>query len=316
MDLETPRLILKEFNPNIQQELLRSPQKKQAAFLGSRGVMEFLALRAQFLEPYVHTNRQTFRHWLILDKENCNVIGDCGFHRWYHLQQFAEIGYGLRREEDMGKGIMMEAVSHIIPIGFKEMDLIRIEAFVKPDNNGSLKILHNLGFKAEGRLKARYDRGNSDMIILKLEPEAFPLEPSKLPYIVQAFEKGTLPGNQWTHQAHLKVGLWYALNHNYEQALLKMRNGIQFYNNITGIPNTENRGYHETMTQFWLKTLYQFIEECGCTNYVKLLEKLFESEYSSKNYPLRFYTKEEIASTKARAIYLAPTKKLNPNILK
>lgn len=302
----TANYLLRTYTPAVQEKLLKSTQKEQAAFMGSNGIMEYLAYRAQLLEAFVNTNQQTFRYWLVLDKGSKRVLGDCGFHRWYHLQQVAELGYGLRKESDYNKGIMSEVIADVLDIGFNEMDLERVEAFVKVDNYASLKILHKMGFKAEARLNNRVDRGQADTLLLALLRENFPLKLSEVPYTIQAFERGTLPGDFWTHKAHLEVGLWYALNYELELAILKMRKGIMAYNQITGIPNTASRGYHETMTHFWIRTLKQFVEKHPMKSYDCLLEKLLQSDCGQKNYPLRFYSKKQIQSLKARATYIPP----------
>lgn len=304
--IETSRLLLKEYNPTLQRELLRSPQKKQIDFFGGKGFMEYLALRAQFLEPFIHNNRQTFKHWLIIEKASGKIIGDCGFHRWYHLQQVAEVGYGLRASRYMNKGYMSEVLEQILTVGFTRMDLRRVEAFVKPDNPASLKLLHKMGFTAEGRLEARYDRGASDLIILRLQPENFTNRFSDLPYWVQAFERKTLPPNWWTHETHLKVGLWYALNLEYNAALIEMRTRLMAYNTVAGIPNSSERGYHETLTQFWLMVMKKFISQNKLLSYQELLDSFLASEWASRLLPFKYYKRERLYSVEARATFLPP----------
>lgn len=50
------------------------------------------------------------------------------------------------------QGYMTEALSFIIPIIMKEYGMRRIEALVLPDNQPSISLLNNLGFKQEGLL--------------------------------------------------------------------------------------------------------------------------------------------------------------------
>lgn len=67
---------------------------------------------------------------------------------------------------------------------------------------------------------------------------------------VDTWERGVLPVAQWTHAAHVAVGACYAVRHGRE-ALARTRTGILRYNEAVGTPNTDTRGYHETLTRFW-----------------------------------------------------------------
>ena len=64
--------------------------------------------------------------------------------------------------------------------------------------------------------------------------------------LVEAFEACTLPQKQWTHQAHLTVGLWYVVHYPLEEATRRIRLGIQRYNESCGVRMTRDGGYHET----------------------------------------------------------------------
>jgi ribosomal-protein-alanine N-acetyltransferase len=48
---------------------------------------------------------------------------------------------------------MTEALTAVLNFGFKRLDLNRIEALVKPDNDASLGLLRKLGFREEGLLR-------------------------------------------------------------------------------------------------------------------------------------------------------------------
>jgi hypothetical protein len=70
--------------------------------------------------------------------------------------------------------------------------------------------------------------------------------------LVARFTEGTLPASEWTHRAHLTVALWYASHHAPAEALRLMRDGILRLNQAHGVPNTPTRGYHETITRFYM----------------------------------------------------------------
>jgi hypothetical protein len=72
--------------------------------------------------------------------------------------------------------------------------------------------------------------------------------------LVEAFEACTLPRDCWTHTAHLTVGLWYLIQDSSNAAYF-IRQGIQRYNAAHSIESTPNRGYHETITLFWIRLI-------------------------------------------------------------
>lgn len=124
--------------------------------------------------------------------------------------------------------------------------------------------------------------------------------------VVRGFESCTLPRAEWTHAAHLTVALWYLLHHEWEDAVCLMRAGVKRYNEAAGIPNTRERGYHETITLFWMRAVRSFLG----TNYnegcslVALANTLVES--ADKSLPLEYYSRERLMSWEARAVWVEP----------
>ena len=78
--------------------------------------------------------------------------------------------------------------------------------------------------------------------------------------IVKAFLSCSLPKEKWTHEAHLRVGLWHLLHYSPTESLKKLRHSIKQYNIACGIENTETQGYHETITRFYVWSIYRFIQ--------------------------------------------------------
>jgi hypothetical protein len=69
---------------------------------------------------------------------------------------------------------------------------------------------------------------------------------------LRAFEELTLPFEQWTHRAHVKVAFTYLRRHAFDEALTRMRDGIRAYNARHAVPETETSGYNETTTHAFL----------------------------------------------------------------
>ena len=113
--------------------------------------------------------------WGITIKPNNKIIGSCGFSDFYHFSR-VEIGYELSKDY-WHQGIMMEALQTIIPFGFKEMGIHRIQASVFPENHASIHLLEKLGFVKEGVLKeytyVRHRDAWEDCLVLALLLSSF-----------------------------------------------------------------------------------------------------------------------------------------------
>lgn len=64
----------------------------------------------------------------------------------------AELGYVIAKDY-WGQGMTTKAVLLAIEDGFKELEIVRIESFVDPDNIGSIRVLEKAGLQKEGYLK-------------------------------------------------------------------------------------------------------------------------------------------------------------------
>jgi hypothetical protein len=83
--------------------------------------------------------------------------------------------------------------------------------------------------------------------------------PSQTELLALRFVDRSLPKNEWTHEAHLRVGLWHVRHFPPDEALNRVREGILRLNEAHGTPNTDNGGYHETITRFYLTYIGGFL---------------------------------------------------------
>lgn len=86
----------------------------------------------------------------IADKATNEIIGTIFLSEF--VGKRAEIGYELS-EQYWGRGIMSEAVQEVVSIGFNQLGLVRIQAFVTEENITSKKLLAKFNFKGEGCLR-------------------------------------------------------------------------------------------------------------------------------------------------------------------
>ena len=91
-------------------------------------------------------------YWAICNPEG-KLIGACGFESWNHFHRRLELAFELHPDYQ-GRGIMTQALTAIIDVGFNDMQALRIEAFTLTYNEPSIKLLERLGFEHEATLKS------------------------------------------------------------------------------------------------------------------------------------------------------------------
>ncbi|KJH71709.1 hypothetical protein [Aliterella atlantica] len=127
--------------------------------------------------------------------------------------------------------------------------------------------------------------------------------------LVGAFEDCVLPRSCWTHQAHLTVALWYLTHFSEEQAINCMRDRIRKYNVATGVENTKNSGYHETITLFWLRVISNYlISEIQVYELVDIANKLLNT-YKNSGLVFEYYSRNLLLSFVARSNWIEPNLK-------
>ena len=123
--------------------------------------------------------------------------------------------------------------------------------------------------------------------------------------LVHAFERASVPRDEWKHAEHLIVALYYVSHYDIETATEKMRSGIlNLLANGFNIDLAKEMPYHETITVFWIRTIAAFQ---ASSNGKPIAEKIVEMvKRFDKEYLLSFYTRERLFSDEARARYIEP----------
>lgn len=125
--------------------------------------------------------------------------------------------------------------------------------------------------------------------------------------LVAAFDACTLPQKQWTHYAHLTVGLWYIVHYPIEEATQRIRLGIQKYNESCGVKMTKDGGYHDTITRFYIWAIRQYLASVeDRRSLVDLANGLINSRYGDRKFPLEYYSRDYLFSWDARLHWVAP----------
>jgi len=139
-----------------------------------------------------------------------------------------------------------------------------------------------------------------------------PLTPTDT--LVAAFLAKTLPKPEWTHVAHLRVGLWHVRRFGEIGALTALRERIPAYNEAVGTANTDSSGYHETLTVFYVRLIADFLERVGAAadGADEDLEARLIADCGARKLPLEYYSRDRLFSVEARRGWVTPDLKALP----
>ena len=132
---------------------------------------------------------------------------------------------------------------------------------------------------------------------------------ASLEQLVAHFNNRTLPKASWNHQAHIIVAFWYNYHYAFEEALNLIRQNIKAYNLAVGTPNTDDSGYHETLTVFWMRLTQTYLKNNPHMTLTESCHAFLQSEYADKHYPFDFFTQEVLFSKKARKTWIDGNRK-------
>lgn len=117
----------------------------------------------------------------------------------------------------------------------------------------------------------------------------------------------TLPKTAWTHEAHLAACLWLVRE---RPDILPERDLpaiIRAYNLAVGGENTDSAGYHETLTQLYVKTVRAFAATLPAgLSLVDATNTLLNSEFGPRDWPLSLYSRKRLFSVEARRSWVEP----------
>lgn len=144
-----------------------------------------------------------------------------------------------------------------------------------------------------------------NLAIPEVDP-GLPLDAGDIAAFIRAFETCTLPKPRWTHPAHLLVGLWYLSKHAPDEALNIVRERIRAYNESVGTANSDDGGYHETLTRFYLDGIAAHVARHSNEPLAKSLALLLGTPLVRSDWPLTYYSRERLFSVRARQQWVEP----------
>lgn len=124
--------------------------------------------------------------------------------------------------------------------------------------------------------------------------------------IARALIDRTLPKAEWTHDAHLRAGLWHVYSHGAVAALELLRKRITLYNESVGTLNTDTSGYHETLTRFYVTVIDRFLATADRSMELDELARALTAAYGDRKLPLHHYSEGKLFSVVARRSWVEP----------
>ena len=115
----------------------------------------------------------------------------------------------------------------------------------------------------------------------------------------------TLPRQEWTHEAHLATCAWIILERPDLAPERDLPDLIRSYNVSVGGVNDETQGYHETITQVFIRGVRLHLAASG-GSLSERVNALLRSPQGKRDWPLGFYSRERLFSVEARLGWVEP----------
>jgi hypothetical protein len=129
---------------------------------------------------------------------------------------------------------------------------------------------------------------------------------AELEDLVRRFRACQVPRPEWTHAAHLAVGLWHVSQYGRDDALTRLRAGIRRLNESNGVVNSATSGYHETITWAYVQLLAAFAERHADVPVGERVARLLAGKLADRSALLRFYSRARLESADARLALVEP----------
>jgi len=116
----------------------------------------------------------------------------------------------------------------------------------------------------------------------------------------------TLPKAEWTHEAHLAACIWLLMEQPDIHPEAELPDIIRSYNEAVGGVNDDTQGYHETLTQLYIRRVRHFLAGARPADLLGAVNALLTSPLAERNWPLMHYSREALFSVAARREWVAP----------
>ena len=129
------------------------------------------------------------------------------------------------------------------------------------------------------------------------------------------FESCSLPQGAWTHRAHLRMAYLYALSLALPDSIARIRAAIKRFNASKHVPETLERGYHETITVAFMRLVHHALSTaqspfCNSDEFCDQNPHLLNKDALAKH-----YSRELLRSHEAKHKFVEPDRESLPDLL-
>jgi hypothetical protein len=126
--------------------------------------------------------------------------------------------------------------------------------------------------------------------------------------VVRRFEDCDYQPEEFFHTRHLTVAAWYFSHLDTKAAEERMRTGLQRF-----IRHHGRKGYHVTITEFWLRLVNKTLHEMGSgKQFASRVNQVVES-LNNKSLIYEYYSREQLETPEAKVAWLEPNLKRLPD---
>ena len=129
---------------------------------------------------------------------------------------------------------------------------------------------------------------------------------TSLEQFVSDWERGVLPRNRWNHVAHITIIAHYAFDCDAEKSSQRMKSGILNYNRSVGIRDTEDSGYHETLTRFWTNLINGFVRDGHFSSRLEAVRGAVKAFGADRDHYRLYYSFDVKSDRRSRREFVAP----------
>jgi len=137
------------------------------------------------------------------------------------------------------------------------------------------------------------------------EPRLWP-DDEAIRRVGEGFLACTLPKPEWRHEAHIGTTSWIILERPDIVPERDLPGLIRRYNESVGGVNSDTEGYHETITQVFIRTLRLSLARTEGQGLCARVNAVLTAPEGRRDWPLRYYSRELLFSVEARLGWVEP----------
>jgi hypothetical protein len=138
------------------------------------------------------------------------------------------------------------------------------------------------------------------------EPRLFP-DDAAIRHIGEGLLACALRREEWTHEAHLAACCWLIAERPEIAPEGDLPGLIRRFNESVGGVNSETEGYHETITQCFIRAVRVYLQRVDpALSLVAKVNGLLCSAEGRRDWPMRFYDPKTLFSREARLGWVEP----------